>query len=137
MRRLLLALAGVLAVLPAAAQTLPADQAALKAHVQFLASDALKGRAAGSHEFDVASEYVAAQMAARGLKPGANGKWFQPVRLANSSSVTGSPAHARNTRPASPSGGRRGGACASARALSDSESAMPRSEGSSSACAPS
>ncbi|WP_066799343.1 M20/M25/M40 family metallo-hydrolase [Sphingomonas soli] len=68
---------------PVAAQELPADQAVLKAHVQFLASDALRGREAGSPEFNIASEYMAAQMAARGLKPGAAGAWFQPVTLAS------------------------------------------------------
>ncbi|RYE04395.1 MAG: M28 family peptidase [Sphingomonadales bacterium] len=68
---------------PVAAQEMPADQAALKAHVQFLASDALRGREAGSPEFTIASEYVAAQMAARGLAPGAAGAWFQPVRIAS------------------------------------------------------
>ncbi|WP_237709228.1 M28 family peptidase [Sphingomonas elodea] len=57
------------------------EQAALKAHVQFLASDALRGREAGTRDFDVAAEYVAARMAAIGLKPGAAGSWFQPVKL--------------------------------------------------------
>jgi hypothetical protein len=75
----LLALA---AAAPAAAQTLPADQSALKAHVQFLASDALRGREAGTRDYEIAAEYVAAQMLAVGLKPGgANGSWFQPVQL--------------------------------------------------------
>ncbi|MBX3565778.1 MAG: M20/M25/M40 family metallo-hydrolase [Sphingomonas sp.] len=60
---------------------MPADQAALKSHVQFLASDALRGREAGTPDFDVAAEYMAAQMMARGLKPGAEGGWFQPVKL--------------------------------------------------------
>ena len=68
---------------PAAAQEMPADQAALKAHVQFLASDAMRGREAGSPEFDIAAEYMAAQMEAAGLKPaGGGGSWFQPVKLA-------------------------------------------------------
>ncbi|UYY57583.1 M20/M25/M40 family metallo-hydrolase [Sphingomonas sp. S2-65] len=69
--------------LPVAAQQLPADQAALKAHVQFLAADSLRGREAGTRDFDIAADYVAAQMLAAGLKPaGADGGWFQPVRLA-------------------------------------------------------
>ena len=76
------ALALLLIAAPAAAQDLPADQAVLKAHIQFLASDAMRGRKAGSAEYDIAAEYMAAQMAARGLKPGANGGWFQPVKLA-------------------------------------------------------
>ena len=52
---------------------LPADQAAMKAHVLFLASDAMRGREAGSPEYDIAAEYVAAQFYAAGLKPGADG----------------------------------------------------------------
>ena len=54
----------------ATAQTpLPDDQAAMKAHVMFLASDAMRGREAGSPEYDIAAEYVAAQFFAAGLKP--------------------------------------------------------------------
>jgi len=49
---------------------LPADQAAMKAHVMFLASDAMRGREAGSAEFDIAAQYVAAQFYAAGLRPG-------------------------------------------------------------------
>ena len=46
----------------AEAQQLPPEQAALKAHVQFLAADALRGREGGTHEYDIAAQYVAAQM---------------------------------------------------------------------------
>lgn len=61
---------------------LPADQAALKAHVMFLASDALKGREAGSPEFDIAANYVASQFYAAGLKPaGDDGGYLQKVPL--------------------------------------------------------
>jgi len=65
---------------PAAAPLTP-EQAALKAHVQFLASDALRGREAGTRDYDVAAEYVAAEMLKLGLAPGANGSWFQPFKL--------------------------------------------------------
>jgi len=59
-----------------------ADQAAMKAHVLFLASDAMKGREAGSPEFDIAAQYVAAQFYAAGLKPGGdNGGYLQRVPL--------------------------------------------------------
>ncbi|TGX53728.1 M20/M25/M40 family metallo-hydrolase [Sphingomonas gei] len=74
--------AALLLASPAHAQQLPPEQAALEAHVRFLASDALRGREAGTHEYDIAAEYVAAQMLALGLKPGAEGSWFQPVGLA-------------------------------------------------------
>jgi hypothetical protein len=66
----------------AGAQPLPPGQAALKADVSFLAADALRGREAGTREYDIAAEYVAAQMLAAGLKPGAEGGWLQPVGLA-------------------------------------------------------
>ena len=83
MRRLLLAAAALLAAPFAQAQTapLPPEQAALKAHVQFLASDALRGREAGTRDYEVAAEYVAAEMLKIGLVPGANGKWSQPFKL--------------------------------------------------------
>ena len=61
---------------------LPADQAAMKAHVMFLASDAMKGREAGSPEFDIAAQYVAAQFYAAGLRPGGDdGGYLQKVPL--------------------------------------------------------
>ncbi len=57
------------AALAQAPAPLPDDQAALKAHVMFLASDAMRGREAGSPEFDIAAQYVAAQFFAAGLAP--------------------------------------------------------------------
>ncbi len=61
---------------------LPADQAALKAHVMFLASDALRGREAGTNEYEIAAQYVAAQFYAAGLRPaGVDGSYLQPVPL--------------------------------------------------------
>ncbi|GAA0439115.1 MULTISPECIES: M28 family metallopeptidase [Sphingomonas] len=94
MRSLLLCLPllSLNAAQPALAQAAPAvstaeaaltpKQAALKAHVAFLASDALRGREAGTPDYDVAAEYVAAQMLAAGLTPGGkDGSWFQPVPL--------------------------------------------------------
>src|SRR3954469_8220555 len=61
---------------------LPADQAALKSHVMFLASDALRGREAGSPEFDIAAQYVATQFYAAGLRPaGDDGSYLQRVPL--------------------------------------------------------
>ena len=63
-------------------RALPADQAAIKAHVMFLASDAMKGREAGSPEFDIAAQYVAAQFYAAGLRPaGDSGGYLQHVPL--------------------------------------------------------
>ena len=61
---------------------LAANEAAMKAHVLFLASDAMKGREAGSPEFDIAAQYVASRFYAAGLKPGGDdGGYLQKVPL--------------------------------------------------------
>ena len=81
--RFLAATALALAV-PAYAQdaSAPAAERAMKAHVQFLAADAMRGREAGSPEYDIAAQYVAAQFEAAGLKPaGENGGYLQKVPL--------------------------------------------------------
>ena len=58
------------------------EAAAMKAHVMFLAADAMNGREAGSPEYDIAAEYVASQFFAAGLKPGGkDGSYLQPVPL--------------------------------------------------------
>jgi len=80
--RALLLATTLLAAAPAAAQALSPEAAALKAHVAFLASDAMKGRDAGSPEAAIAEQYIAAQMLGAGLQPGGpNGSWLQPVPL--------------------------------------------------------
>lgn len=64
---------------------LPADQAAMKSHVMFLASDAMRGREAGSNEYEIAAQYVASEFYAAGLKPaGIDGSYLQPVPLLSS-----------------------------------------------------
>ena len=61
---------------------LPPEQAAMKAHVMFLAADALRGREAGSAEYDIAAQYVASQFLAAGLRPaGDDGGYLQRVPL--------------------------------------------------------
>ncbi|WP_431468989.1 M28 family peptidase [Sphingosinithalassobacter sp. LHW66-3] len=81
-RSLLLAASMLLAPLAATAQTLPQEQAAMKAHVSFLASDALRGREAGTADHLVAAEYMVSQMIAAGLQPGGtDGSWYQQVPL--------------------------------------------------------
>ena len=51
-------------------------------HIQFLASDDMRGRASGSPELEIAADYIARQFAAAGLQPGGeNGSWFQPFEL--------------------------------------------------------
>jgi len=60
----------------------PLDQAALRAHIQYLADDALQGRKPGTVGGDEAAHYIARQFHAIGLEPGAKGgNWYQPVAL--------------------------------------------------------
>jgi Zn-dependent M28 family amino/carboxypeptidase len=54
----------------------------MQAHLHFLASDLLEGRAPATRGGRLAAEYIAAQFQALGLEPaGANGTYFQPVGL--------------------------------------------------------
>ena len=60
----------------------PLDQAALRAHIVFLADDALEGRKPGTEGGDKAAHYIARQFSAAGLLPGGpGGSWYQPVPL--------------------------------------------------------
>jgi len=55
---------------------------AIRAHMTFLADDAMEGREAGTRGYDIAANYVAAQYALLGVKPGAaNGSYLQRVPL--------------------------------------------------------
>lgn len=66
----------------AVAQQVPVDTAAMDAHLRFLASDLLEGRAPATRGGRLAAEYIAAQFQALGLEPaGVNGTYFQPVAL--------------------------------------------------------
>ena len=88
-RAVLLAAVVVAPVLaaPAASPSKPNLSATrIRAHVEFLADDALEGREAGTRGYDVAAHYVASQMAQYGLEPAADdGSWFQKVPLRKSS----------------------------------------------------
>src|SRR5881394_3919517 len=54
----------------------------MDAHLRFLASDLLEGRAPATRGGRLATAYIAAQFQALGLEPaGANGSYFQPVSL--------------------------------------------------------
>ena len=67
---------------PVAAESWQPEEAAMRAHVGFLASDEMKGREAGTPEYDIAARYVAAQFETMGLKPaGAKDSYIQPVPL--------------------------------------------------------
>lgn len=55
---------------------------AIKAHMTFLADDAMEGREAGTRGYDIAANYVAAQYALLGVKPGGDkGGYLQRVPL--------------------------------------------------------
>src|SRR5712691_1780714 len=55
----------------------------IRAHVKFLASDLLEGRGVGARGGDLATEYIATQLALIGAKPaGDNGTYFQNFALA-------------------------------------------------------
>jgi Peptidase family M28 len=61
---------------------------AIRAHVDFLASDLLEGRAAASRGYDVAAGYVAAQFRQAGLAPaGGEATFFQAVPLIEATPV--------------------------------------------------
>ena len=63
-----------------AAQSVRPD--AIRAHMRFLADDALEGRKPGTRGFALAANYVQAQLEALGLKPaGENGTYRQAVPL--------------------------------------------------------
>ena len=67
----------------------------IRAHVRFLASDLLEGRGVGVRGGELATEYLAAQLAIAGAKPaGVNGTWFQPVPLVGVLTQPGSQLHA-------------------------------------------
>jgi Zn-dependent M28 family amino/carboxypeptidase len=70
---------------PSPAERAAADRitpALLRAHGRFLSSDLLEGRAPGTRGDALTESYVAAQLEALGLEPGApGGGWFQKVPL--------------------------------------------------------
>ena len=68
-----------LAVTALAATIVHADQKRWWSHVEFLASDDMKGRNTGSPEHKRAAEYVAAQFQKAGLEPAGVGGSIQPV----------------------------------------------------------
>ena len=66
-----------------AAQNLNISSTQIRAHVKYLASDELEGRGVGTRGGKLATDYIAAQLQAEGVKPGGeNGTYFQRVPLA-------------------------------------------------------
>ncbi|HEY2842803.1 MAG TPA: peptidase M28, partial [Bryobacteraceae bacterium] len=71
-----------LAALAAMAQTNAISGERIRAHVKFLSSDLLEGRAPGSRGGDLATDYIATQFALLGLKPAGDQKtYFQNFTL--------------------------------------------------------
>jgi hypothetical protein len=81
LKKLWTLLALLLLLAPASAQP-DSSASRIRAHMAFLASDRLRGREAGTPEYDIAANYVAAQMKQLGLVPmGDKGRYFQHVPL--------------------------------------------------------
>lgn len=87
-----LALAPVLAFTLAAcgtqepqAEAPSANADAIKAHLEFLASDAMRGRDTGSNEHEIASQYIATEFSRLGLQPGGeDGTYYQRIQFRKS-----------------------------------------------------
>ena len=91
MRHLMLGALLVTLALPAAAQQQPSpatravravDGTVMRAHLEFLADDALEGRAPGTRGGDIAARYIASQFQRLGLEPaGDSGSYFHRVPI--------------------------------------------------------
>ncbi len=57
------------------------DQNRLRAHIEFLADDLLKGRGAGSAEFEITARYIASQFTQYGLEPAGTDGYLQPIEF--------------------------------------------------------
>src|SRR5215216_654817 len=67
---------------PAAAAARAIDSLALRAHLQFLADDALEGRRPGTRGGELAAKYIAAQFERLGLQPaGDSGTYYHRVPI--------------------------------------------------------
>ena len=80
----------IIALAPAQQRGVPSDWQAVmnrirpesvRAHLSFLASDALEGRGTPSRGLDVAAEYIASQFSRAGLEPISGTSYFQPLAL--------------------------------------------------------
>jgi hypothetical protein len=62
----------------------PANERRLRAHMQFLASDALNGRGSGTRDEHIAAAYVAAHFARLGLQPVGSTNFVHEIRIERS-----------------------------------------------------
>ncbi len=90
LRNLFVSLAALSLSVPATAEEPVFTAEAFRSHVAFLADDLLEGREAGTRGYDIAAHYVATQFEGIGLRPGANGGWFQDIEFVRSS-LAGTP----------------------------------------------
>ena len=67
---------------PQSAQIATVKEAPLRAHLAFLASDAVEGRGTGQRGGELTVTYLETQAAAVGLLPANNGSFRQPVKIA-------------------------------------------------------
>ena len=65
----------------AAPSVAPITAAEIDGHLRFLSSDLLEGRAPATRGGRLAAEYIASQLRAAGVEPGAGGSYFQPVPI--------------------------------------------------------
>lgn len=89
-RSLLVGFAALSLSVSAAAEEPVFTAEAFRSHVAFLADDLLEGREAGTRGYDIAAHYVATQFEGLGLRPAANGGWFQEIEFVRSS-LAGTP----------------------------------------------
>ncbi len=81
-RRIFVAALVFVSVTAASAQTSTITPASVRAHMEFLASDALNGRGSGTHDELVAATYIASRLREWGLQPlGDEGGYVLPVGL--------------------------------------------------------
>jgi hypothetical protein len=80
----------LLAALPLAAQETSISAARIREHTRFLGGDLLEGRGVGQRGGDLATEYIATQLALAGALPaGDNGSFFQKVPLVGVETLPG------------------------------------------------
>jgi len=70
-----------LAAQPAGGQSRKIDSREIDAHLRFLSSDLLEGRAPATRGGRLAAEYIASQLETFGVEPGVNGSYFQEVPI--------------------------------------------------------
>jgi hypothetical protein len=73
--------AGCIAAATAAENPAAIHAGAIRAHLEFLASDLLEGRDAGTRGYDLAANYVASMYQQIGLQPAGTNGFMQPVPL--------------------------------------------------------